>query len=246
MNELLNKLRNTNRFNARDFIDNNVYDFIQFKTKESHPSVIGGVGQLKDFPIAIIANFRGTNITERIATNFGMATSTGYRSALEMLNQAKKQKLPVITFIEMSGADPSMQSENDQQSQAIANFLNAMGQYPYLNIATILSEGHSGGALAFANANYLLMLEDAIFNVASPEAAVSILKNKYSVEQLTDILPMRANQLKQIGVADFIIAQVDDKKAQSQLISDRIIEIIKDNSFEQDFVSHRFDKLKKI
>ncbi|MDR0899738.1 MAG: hypothetical protein LBM27_05230 [Lactobacillaceae bacterium] len=244
-NNLLNELRSAQRFDAKDFIENQVTDFDPFKTPHQHPSLIAGTGILDGQKVSIIATFRGRDLVERMATNFGAVTSTGYKAALEALELSTQAKLPIITFVEMPGADASVQSENDNQSIAIAKFMLAMGQYPYKNVGVILSEGHSGGALAFVNTNRILMLEDAIFNVASPEVVSTILKDKYSGDEILDISPMRAVDLLKIGFADVLIPKNDDKKTQAQLIKKVIVNSLNDIRTE-DLISERAKKFNKI
>lgn len=241
---VLKKIRSSDRINIDDLIEYQLIDFESIKTKHNHPSVITGIATIENNKVLIIATKRGRDLKERMQTNFGSVTADGYRAAFEALKIAEENKLPVVTFIETPGADASVESENEYQSFAIAQFLNAMGQYPYLNISVILSEGHSGGALAFSNTNYILMLQESIFNVASPEVVSTILKNKYTPEQVVEMSQMKAADLLKIGFADSIIEEYSDNKTQAEEILKKVAKYLEKNPREP--IQHRKNKFNDI
>jgi len=155
--------------------------------------------------LAVLGVDRGHDLATRRQKNGGALTVAGYRTALRVVNHAEKFGMPVISLINMPGADASPKSERYGQSEAIANLIAAMGQLTVPNLVVFLGEGHSGGALAFANANVMMMLDDSLFNVASPEAVAAILHGQQTVSDAIDLLPMTADQLKQRGLADDVI-----------------------------------------
>ncbi|MFB9768271.1 carboxyltransferase subunit alpha [Lactiplantibacillus modestisalitolerans] len=176
------------------------------------PALTAGFGRTTDgLGLAVLGIDRGHDLASRQQKNGGALTVAGYRTALRVVNHAQKFGLPVISLINMPGADASPESERWGQSQAIADLIMAMGQLTVPNVAVFLGEGHSGGALAFANANRILMLDDALFNVASPEAVAAILHGQQSVSAAIDLLPMTAPELQQRGLVDQVVAHTDDQ-----------------------------------
>ncbi|AVK64448.1 hypothetical protein C5Z26_10150 [Lactobacillus sp. CBA3606] len=155
--------------------------------------------------LAVLGVDRGSDLASRRQKNGGALTVSGYRTALRVVQHAEKFKLPVVSLINMPGADASPQSERYGQSQAIADLIAAMGQLTVPNLVVFLGEGHSGGALGFANANRILMLDDSLFNVASPEAVMAILHGQQTVSTAIDLLPMTAPELKRRGLVDQVI-----------------------------------------
>ncbi|EQM54433.1 acetyl-CoA carboxylase [Lactiplantibacillus plantarum EGD-AQ4] len=156
--------------------------------------------------LAVLGVDRGVDIQSRREKNGGALTVPGYRTALRVIKHAAKFGWPVVSLINMPGADASPESERHGQSQAIADMIAVMGQLTVPNLVVFLGEGHSGGALAFANANRIIMLDDALFNVASPEAVTAILHGQQTVSDAIDLLPMTADALQARGLVDQIIA----------------------------------------
>lgn len=152
--------------------------------------------------LAVLGVDRGNDVQSRRAKNGGALSVPGYRTALRVVQHAQKFRLPVVSLINMPGADASPTSERFGQSQAIADLIATMGQLTVPNVVVFLGEGHSGGALAFANANRIVMLDDALFNVASPEAVAAILHGQQTVSAAIDLLPMTAGELVARGLVD--------------------------------------------
>ena len=159
--------------------------------------------------LAVLGIDRGVDIASRRQKNGGALTVPGYRTALRVVTHAAKFGWPVVSLINMPGADASPVSERYGQSQAIADLIAATGQLTVPNIAVFLGEGHSGGALAFANANRILMLDDALFNVASPEAVTAILHGQQTISAAIDLLPMTATALHARGLVDQVLDHQD-------------------------------------
>jgi acetyl-CoA carboxylase carboxyl transferase subunit alpha len=229
MPNILSTIRSANRVNADDFINLGLDSFQEIITEKKQPAVITGIATINSIDFILIATRRGKDIISRVKNNFSLITPDGYSAALEALNLGFEKKLPIITLVEVIGADPSVESENNGQNIAITKLMQAMGEYSYKNATIIISEGHSGGALAFANVNKFYMLENSIFNVASPEATASILKNKYSAQEISEKLPMTADSLKKIGLVDEIIPEKDDLNDQIEQIRSKIGEFLIEN-----------------
>lgn len=161
--------------------------------------------------LAVLGVDRGSDLASRRRKNGGALTVPGYRTALRVVQHAEKFGLSVVSLINMPGADASPQSERFNQSLAIADLIATMGQLRVPNVTVFLGEGHSGGALGFANANRLIMLEDSLFNVASPEAVAAILHGQQTVSEAIDTLPMTAPELKTRGLVDQVVRHADQQ-----------------------------------
>ncbi|MBM7544356.1 carboxyltransferase subunit alpha [Periweissella beninensis] len=206
-------VRANNRIDSQTVIKTLFTDFLEIhgdRILGDDPSLTAGVALFGNTPVTVLAVNRGHTIKERIQMNFGAVRVTGYRKALRALNQAEKFKRPVITFINMPGADVSLASEDHGQSLALANMIGKMGQLTVPNIAVIIGEGYSGGALALANSNKIVMFEHALFSVASPEVVGAILKKVNDSVSLNEVLPMTAQKLSALGLVDEVIAENND------------------------------------
>ena len=159
-----------------------------------------------------IGHQKGTNTRENIERNFGMPKPEGYRKALRLIRLAEKFGLPVLTFIDTPAADPGLGSEERGQATAIAENLIAMAAMRVPSIATVIGEGGSGGALAIGVADRILMLENAIYAVASPEACATILwKDAAQAPQAAEILRITARDFKDFGIADEVIERAGSR-----------------------------------
>lgn len=168
--------------------------------------------------LAVLGVDRGSDLASRRTKNGGALTVPGYRTALRVVQHAQKFGMPVVSLINMPGADASPVSERFGQSQAIADVIAATGQLTVPNLVIFLGEGHSGGALGFANANRIMMLDDALFNVASPEAVAAILHGQQTVSDAIDLLPMTATDLAERGLVDQVVSH-ETRKLVDTLIS---------------------------
>ena len=138
-------------------------------------AIVGGLGRFRGRPVVVIGHEKGSNTELRIKHNFGMARPEGYRKAVRLMDLADKFGLPVITFVDTAGAYPGIGAEERGQAEAIARSTDRCLALQVAMIALVIGEGGTGGAIAIATANKVLMLEHAIYTVASPEAAASIL-----------------------------------------------------------------------
>jgi len=171
-------------------------------------AVMGGLARLGDTPVMVIGHEKGHDTKTRIERNFGMARPEGYRKAIRLMELADKFGLPVITLVDTPGAYPGKGAEERGQSEAIARSTEKCLQIGVPLISVIIGEGGSGGAVAFATANRLLMLEHSIYSVISPEGCASILwKDAEKMREAAEALKLTAQDLLKLGVADTIIKE---------------------------------------
>ena len=196
-------------------------------------AIVGGLGRLGDTPVVVIGHEKGNSTESRIKRNFGMARPEGYRKAARLMKLADKFGLPIITFIDTPGAYPGKGAEERGQAEAIARSTQTCLEVSVPIISIIIGEGGSGGAIAMASANTLIMLEHSIYSVISPEGCASILwKNSDKMREAADALQLTAQHLQKIGVVDKVIkeplggAHRDKKKALEEVKKSLLEEII--------------------
>ena len=196
-------------------------------------AIVGGLGRLGDTPVVVIGHEKGNSTESRIKRNFGMARPEGYRKAARLMKLADKFGLPIITFIDTPGAYPGKGAEERGQAEAIARSTQTCLEVSVPIISIIIGEGGSGGAIAMASANTLIMLEHSIYSVISPEGCASILwKNSDKMREAADALQLTAQHLKKIGVVDKVIkeplggAHRDKKKVLEEVKKSLLEEII--------------------
>jgi acetyl-CoA carboxylase carboxyl transferase subunit alpha len=171
-------------------------------------AIMGGVGRFQDRPVVVIGNEKGSDTESRIKHNFGMAKPEGYRKAVRLMDLADKFGLPVLTLVDTAGAYPGIGAEERGQAEAIARSTDRCLSLGVPLISVVIGEGGSGGAVAIATANRVLMLEHSIYTVASPEAAASILWRDAAraIDAATN-MKVTAQDLKSLGVIDVIISE---------------------------------------
>ena len=171
-------------------------------------AVMGGLARFNDIPVMVIGHEKGNDTKSRIDRNFGMARPEGYRKATRLMDLAGRFGLPVITLVDTAGAYPGKGAEERGQSEAIARATEKCLQIGVPLISVIIGEGGSGGAVAFATANRVAMLEHSIYSVISPEGCASILwKDSEKMREAAEALRLTAQDLKQLGVTDRIIPE---------------------------------------
>ena len=219
--------RHPKRPHIDDFIEHLFTDF--FEQKGDHlydedASIYGGIARYKGMPVTVLGHRKGRTMEENIRFNFGMPRPEGYRKALRLMEQAEKFGRPIITFIDTPGAYPGMEAEEHGQGEAIARNLAAMSSLHVPVIAVVTGEGNSGGALAISVANQILMLENAVYSVLSPEGFASILwKDAGRHEEACEVMKLTARDLREAGVADHLIpeplggAQTDPERLYASL-----------------------------
>ncbi|WP_207102504.1 acetyl-CoA carboxylase carboxyltransferase subunit alpha [Paracoccus shandongensis] len=171
-------------------------------------AVMGGLARFNDAPCVVIGHEKGNDTKTRIHHNFGMARPEGYRKAIRLMDLAHRFKLPVITLVDTPGAYPGKGAEERGQSEAIARCTQKCLEIGVPLVSVIIGEGGSGGAVAFATANRIAMLEHSIYSVISPEGCASILwKDAERMRDAAEALRLTAQDLKKLGVIDRIIAE---------------------------------------
>lgn len=171
-------------------------------------AVMGGLARFNDTPVIVIGHEKGNDTKSRIERNFGMARPEGYRKAIRLMDMAHRFGLPVITLVDTPGAYPGKGAEERGQSEAIARSTEKCLQIGVPLISVIIGEGGSGGAVAFATANRVAMLEHSVYSVISPEGCASILwKDSEKMREAAEALRLTAQDLKKLGVADRIIPE---------------------------------------
>ncbi len=203
--------RHPERPHSSLYIKNLMTEFIPLagdKKFAEDKSIIGGLARLNDTPIVIIGHEKGDDTKSRIQHNFGMARPEGYRKAVRLMDLAEKFNLPVITFIDTPGAYPGKGAEERGQAEAIASSIAKCMQIKVPLISIIIGEGGSGGAVALASSNKIIMLEHSIYSVISPEGCASILwKNSDKMKEAAEALKLTAGDLTKLGIVDEIISE---------------------------------------
>ncbi len=171
-------------------------------------AVMGGLARFEDRPVVVIGHEKGHDTKTRIERNFGMARPEGYRKAIRLMDLAHRFGLPVITLVDTPGAYPGKGAEERGQSEAIARSTEKCLQIGVPVVSVVIGEGGSGGAVAFATANKVAMLEHSIYSVISPEGCASILwKDAEKMKEAAEALRLTAQDLKSLGVIDRIIPE---------------------------------------
>ncbi|MBO9445472.1 acetyl-CoA carboxylase carboxyltransferase subunit alpha [Ruegeria sp. R14_0] len=171
-------------------------------------AVIGGLARFNDQPVMVIGHEKGSDTKSRIERNFGMARPEGYRKAVRLMEMAGRFGLPVITLIDTAGAYPGKGAEERGQSEAIARSTEMCLKIGVPLVSVIIGEGGSGGAVAFATANRVAMLEHSVYSVISPEGCASILwKDSEKMREAAEALRLTAQDLYKLGVCDRIITE---------------------------------------
>ena len=171
-------------------------------------AVMGGLARFGGMPVVVIGHEKGNDTKSRIERNFGMARPEGYRKAIRLMEMADRFNLPVITLVDTPGAYPGKGAEERGQSEAIARSTETCLQIGVPLISVIIGEGGSGGAVAFASANRVAMLEHSVYSVISPEGCASILwKDAEKMREAAEALRLTAQDLSKLGVIDRIIPE---------------------------------------
>ena len=171
-------------------------------------AVMGGLARLDGTPVMVIGHEKGNDTKSRIEHNFGMARPEGYRKAIRLMDMADRFGLPIVTLVDTPGASPGKGAEERGQSEAIARSTEKCLQIGVPIVSVIIGEGGSGGAVAFATANRVAMLEHSIYSVISPEGCASILwKDAEKMREAAEALRLTAQNLKELGVCDRIIKE---------------------------------------
>ncbi len=203
--------RHPDRPHCLDYIASLVQDFTPLAGDRyfaEDAAIVGGMGQFRGRAVVVIGHEKGSNTEARIKHNFGMAMPEGYRKAVRLMDLADKFAMPVLTIIDTAGAYPGIGAEERGQAEAIARSTDRCLALEVPMIALVIGEGGSGGAVAIATANKVLMLEHAIYTVASPEAAASILwRDNKRANDAANNMKITAQDLLAMGVIDAIVRE---------------------------------------
>ena len=203
--------RHKKRPKITEYIDAIFDDFFEQKGDalgKEDGSIFGGIATFDGMPVTVIGHRKGNDLAENLTCNFGMPGPEGYRKALRLMKQAEKFGRPIITFIDTPGAYPGIEAETNGQSQAIATNLAKMSALKVPVIAIVTGEGSSGGALAIGVANSVLMLENAVYSILSPEGYATILwKDSTRSDEACSMMKLTAQDLKDFHVIDEIIPE---------------------------------------
>ncbi len=171
-------------------------------------AIVGGFARFRGFPVCVIGQEKGSDTESRLRHNFGMARPEGYRKAVRLMDLADRFGLPVISLVDTAGAFPGVDAEERGQAEAIARSTDKALSLGVPNVAVILGEGGSGGAIAIASCNRVLMLEHAIYTVASPEASASILwRDKSKAQEAANHMKITAQDLLKFGIIDTVVEE---------------------------------------
>ncbi len=194
-----------------DYLESCFAEFLELKGDRLYrddPAIIGGWARLSGRPVMVIGQQKGRDTKENLRRNFGMPHPEGYRKALRLMHMAERFGAPVVTLIDTPGAYPGLGAEERGQAEAIARNLLEMAQLRTVLIAVIIGEGGSGGALALGLADYVLMLENAVYSVISPEGCAAILwKDASQKERAAEALRLTADDLLRLQVIDEIVPE---------------------------------------
>jgi acetyl-CoA carboxylase carboxyl transferase subunit alpha len=171
-------------------------------------AIIGGFGRFEGQSVCVIGQEKGHDTDSRLRHNFGMARPEGYRKAIRLMEMANRFDIPVLSFVDTAGAFPGIDAEERGQAEAIARSIDACLMLDVPNVAVVIGEGGSGGAIAIASSNKVLMLEHAIYTVASPEASASILwRDSARAQDAATNMKITAQDLVKFGIVDAIIPE---------------------------------------
>ena len=255
--QIVQVARHPKRPHTSDYISRIFSDFDEMHGDRmfgDDASIIGGVAYLEDEPVVIIGHQKGRDTEEKVKRNFGMPQPEGYRKAKRLMEFAEHFELPLITFIDTSGAYPGIEGEERGQSEAIARNLALMSELKTPILVIVIGEGGSGGALALGVGDHISMLEYATYSVASPEACSSIIwRSSENKSEAAEAMKISAKELIKINVIDEIIQEppggahreydIAAENIKSSLVQN--LEKIKDMN-KSDLLEKRYKKLQNI
>jgi acetyl-CoA carboxylase carboxyl transferase subunit alpha len=203
--------RHPKRPHAMDYIERLLTDFQEVHGDRAYaddPAIVTGMGLLDGRPVMVVAEEKGRDTKQRLHRNFGMPKPEGYRKALRAMQLASKFGRPIITLMDTQGAYPGIDAEERGQGEAIARNLREMARLAVPVVAVVIGEGGSGGALALGVGNAVLMLENAVYSVISPESCSTIIyRDRAKAEQAAVALRLTAEDLLSLGLIDGIVPE---------------------------------------
>ena len=203
--------RHSDRPHASDYLEGLLKNFIPLSGDRlfgEDSAIIGGIGRFKDFSILFIGQEKGRDTKEKVKRNFGMAKPEGYRKSIRLMKFAEHFQLPILTLVDTPGAYPGIGAEERGQAEAIARSIQTCLSIKVPLISIIIGEGGSGGAIALASANHVLMLEHSVYSVISPEGCASILwRDTNKAQDAAEAMKITADDMLRLGIIDTIIPE---------------------------------------
>jgi acetyl-CoA carboxylase carboxyl transferase subunit alpha len=249
--------RHPDRPYTLDFVERLFEEFVEVHGDRRYaddPAIVCGFARFHGMPVAAIGHQKGRDTKQRQMRNFGMPKPEGYRKALRAMKLAEKFDRPIFCFIDTPGAYPGIDAEERGQAEAIAHNLREMAKLTVPVIVTVIGEGGSGGALAIGVGDQVLMLENAIYSVISPEGCAAILwKDSAQAERAAEGLKLTAQDLKAAGLVDEVIAEPKEgahnahdetAKLLDAVLCSKLAESASTNSQER--LARRYAKLRKM
>lgn len=249
--------RNIGRPTFLDYIAMMAEDFVELhgdRTSADCPALVAGLGRLRGRPVLFLGHQRGHTTAELVARSFGMPMPAGYRKATRLLRLAGRLGLPVVALVDTPGANPGPESEQANQAGAIAECIQALGETPTPVVSVITGEGGSGGALALAVADRVLMLENAIYSVISPEGCAAILWGTAAQSgRAAEALRVTATEQRALGVVDDIVpepaggAQADPQRM-GELLADALTAVLDAHATDpaEDLIRSRRERFRRL
>ena len=249
--------RHANRPYTLDLIERLFEDFVELhgdKRFAEDPAIVAGFARFHGLPVVVVGHQKGRDTKQRSYRNFGMPKPEGYRKALRVMKLGEKFGRPIFTFIDTPGAYPGIDAEERGQAEAIAYNLREMAKIKVPIIVTVIGEGGSGGALAIGVGDQVLMLENSVYSVISPEGCAAILwKDASQADRAAEGLRLTAQHLFDEGIVDKIIPEPDggahndhDQTARflDSALSERLAEAV--SCSQEDRLSRRYSKLRRF
>ncbi|HYZ64350.1 MAG TPA: acetyl-CoA carboxylase carboxyltransferase subunit alpha [Acetobacteraceae bacterium] len=203
--------RHPDRPHAMAYVEGLITEFVPLagdRAFADDAAIIGGLGRFRGRSVVVLGTERGSDTESRVAHNFGMARPEGYRKARRLIELAGRFRIPLLTFVDTAGAFPGVDAEARGQAEAIARAIEACLEAPVPIVATIIGEGGSGGAIALAAGDAVLMLEHAVYSVISPEGCASILwRDSAQAPAAAEALRLTATDLLGLGIVDHVIPE---------------------------------------
>jgi acetyl-CoA carboxylase carboxyl transferase subunit alpha len=249
--------RHPKRPHSLDYIQRLVTDFQEIHGDRNFgddPAIVAGLGQFEGRPVMWVAEQKGRDTKQKLYRNFGMPKPEGYRKALRAMQLAGKFGRPIITLLDTPGAYPGIDAEERGQAEAIARNLREMARLPVPVVVVCIGEGGSGGALALGVGNIVLMLENAVYSVISPESCASIIyRDSGKAEQAAAALRLAAEDLYSLGLIDAIVPEPpggaqEDPPAAAELLRAQLVFHLNslDGMSADQLVEHRYVKFRQM
>lgn len=244
--------RDSSRKTALDYIDKVFDEFLELhgdRISKDDASIVCGLARINEQNFTVIAQQKGRNTKENIMRNFGMPNPESYRKAMRFMKQAEKFNRPIITFVDTKGAYPGVEAEEKGQGEAIARSMFEMSKLEVPVITIVIGEGSSGGALAISIANKIIMLENAIYSILSPEGYASILwKDPSRAQEAAEKMKLTAQDLYDFKIIDKIISEQEEFESIVENMRKEILNEVSGLSkmSQTELVEQRYSKFRQI